>query len=564
MSMSSPYDAYSCMNTSSQEVARVIAPKISSAFSIMGSSHILKLVWGKWRTSKSGIDTYQRIMVGFSIFDILFSFFYWFLGTWMTPSDTGWWGAVGNTQTCSVQGFFSALLFGTAMYQMMLSLQMLLLVHFMWNPDEFAFRIERKMHFLNIIGVILIAVIPLFFDGYNPLCGTCLPVPTPYWCGDWFLGDGTTECIRGDATLANVYQYSFWVFISLITLFCSGSMIAIYLSVYLQERKMQKYRFNTDENDEVENAHSESERIRQALLLYISAFLICWIFPLILWYTPHSVPSLHIVGDVLFALMGFFNMLVFINPKCVKYQEAHPGSNILTCYFCIIFDNQINYGRRFITGIDRTPPTNFDATHIDDGMGESHMRLRWIRKTSFLVLAWGNPNAVSLWKVGNNDALHNGYTSVTTSNNRGVRRFITGTDRTPPTNLDATHIDDGMGESHMRRSVDSQNIIFGSSKGESHMRHSVDSQNIIFDSCIASPSNANEIAEEEAGGSLAEEGEDAPPTRLNHTQEVNADPPPTTRASYPIAVSLWKVGNNDALQNGYTSVTTSNNRGTSL
>mmetsp|Transcript_16545 Transcript_16545/g.29142 ORF Transcript_16545/g.29142 Transcript_16545/m.29142 type:complete len:183 (-) Transcript_16545:184-732(-) len=137
-------------------------------------------------------------------------------------------------------------------------------------------------------------------------------------------------------------------------------------------------------------------------------------------------------------------MLVFINPKCVKYQEAHPGSNILTCYFCIIFDNQINYGRRFITGTDRTPPTNLDATHIDDGMGESHMR------------------------------------------------------------------------------------------------RSVDSQNIIFDSCIASPSNANEIAEEEAGGSLAEEGEDAPPTRLNHTQEVNADPPPTTRASYPIAVSLWK------------------------
>eukprot|EP00579_Thalassiosira_antarctica_P019220 CAMPEP_0201960656 /NCGR_PEP_ID=MMETSP0904-20121228/7337_1 /ASSEMBLY_ACC=CAM_ASM_000553 /TAXON_ID=420261 /ORGANISM="Thalassiosira antarctica, Strain CCMP982" /LENGTH=507 /DNA_ID=CAMNT_0048506675 /DNA_START=131 /DNA_END=1651 /DNA_ORIENTATION=+ len=469
MSMSSPYDAYSCMNTSSQEVARVIAPKISSAFSIMGSSHILKLVWGKWRTSKSSIDTYQRIMVGFSIFDILFSFFYWFLGTWMTPSDTGWWGAVGNTQTCSVQGFFSALLFGTAMYQMMLSLQMLLLVHFMWNPDEFAFRIERKMHFLNIIGVILIAVIPLFFDGYNPLCGTCLPVPTPYWCGDWFLGDGTTECIRGDATLANVYQYSFWVFISLITLFCSGSMIAIYLSVYLQERKMQKYRFNTDENDEVENAHSESERIRQALLLYISAFLICWIFPLILWYTPHSVPSLHIVGDVLFALMGFFNMLVFINPKCVKYQEAHPGSNILTCYFCIIFDNQINYGRRFITGTDRTPPTNLDATHIDDGMGESHMR----------------------------------------------------------------------------RSVDSQNIILGSSKGESHMRRSVDSQNIIFDSCIASPSNANEIAEEEADGSLAEEGENAPPTRLNHTQEVKADAP-TARAPYLHAVSLSNLWNGES------------------
>ena len=121
-----------------------------------------------------------------------------------------------------------------------------------------------------------------------------------------------------------------------------------------------------------------------------------------------------------------------------------------------------------------------------------------------------------------------------------MRKFSTGTDRNPPTNLNATHIDDGMGESHMRRSVESQTIIFGSGMGESNMRRSVDSQNIISDSCIASPSNANEIAEEEAGGSLAEEGEDAPPTRLNHTQEVKADPSPTARVSYHNAVSLWK------------------------
>ena len=91
----------------------------------------------------------------------------------------------------------------------------------------------------------------------------------------------------------------------------------------------------------------------------------------------------------------------------------------------------------------------------------------------------------------------------------------------------------------------------------------MDSQNIISDSCIAPPSNANEIAEEEVGGSLVEEGGDAPPTRLNHTQEVKADAP-NARASYPNAVSLWKVGNNDALHNGYTSVTTSNNWGISL
>jgi len=102
------------MDSASEEVIRVVAQKISSALSIMGSSHILMTVWKTWRRAKSSVDSYQRIMVGFSIFDILFSFFYWFLGTWMTPSETGWWGAVGNNQTCSMQGFFSILLYGSA------------------------------------------------------------------------------------------------------------------------------------------------------------------------------------------------------------------------------------------------------------------------------------------------------------------------------------------------------------------------------------------------------------------------------------------------------------------
>ena len=111
--MSTLYKPYSCMDNSRQEVLKVIVVKISAALSIFGSTYILKLVWGKWRKKKSSIDPYQRILVGLSIFDILFSFFYAFLGTWMTPAETGWWSAVGNTKTCTVQGFFLVMGYGT-------------------------------------------------------------------------------------------------------------------------------------------------------------------------------------------------------------------------------------------------------------------------------------------------------------------------------------------------------------------------------------------------------------------------------------------------------------------
>eukprot|EP00957_Ditylum_brightwellii_P060512 4594628-Ditylum_brightwellii.AAC.1 len=52
-------------------------------------------------------DPYQRIMVGLSIFDILVSFFWFFLGTWMVPEETGWLWAVGNRSSCSAQGFLA-------------------------------------------------------------------------------------------------------------------------------------------------------------------------------------------------------------------------------------------------------------------------------------------------------------------------------------------------------------------------------------------------------------------------------------------------------------------------
>jgi len=291
------------------------------------------------------IDPYQRIMIGYSIFDILFSFFFWFLGTWMTPSETGWWGAVGNEYTCTAQGFFFVFVYGTATYQFHLSLQMLLLIVFMWTPAKFEMKIEKKLHRFTVISTLIAACIPLFSKGYNPECGTCKPVPMPYWCGDWMTGNGATECERGDAIMANIYKSLFWVVLSVFTVFCSGAMVWIYMSVYLSERKMAKYRFS-NEDDESGDEYPESKRIRQSMLLYTSSFFICWIIPLVLWFAPHGVPSLHVIADVLFSLMGFFNMVVYVHPKCVKYQQENPGTSLIKCYVIIIFCDQIDLMRK--------------------------------------------------------------------------------------------------------------------------------------------------------------------------------------------------------------------------
>ena len=100
------YKPYLCEDGPTKEVVRIVVPKISASFSLLGSSFIVATVGQQRKTNPASVDPYQRIMAAYSLYDILFSFFEYFLGSWMTPTKTGWWGAVGNAATCSMQGFF--------------------------------------------------------------------------------------------------------------------------------------------------------------------------------------------------------------------------------------------------------------------------------------------------------------------------------------------------------------------------------------------------------------------------------------------------------------------------
>ena len=106
MSATLPVVPYQCTGGPNQEVMATIIRKTSASLSVFGSAYVLITIWKKWRHKRSSIDPYQRIMAGMSIYDIIWSFFPWFMGSWLTPEDTGWWGARGNTDTCSLQGYF--------------------------------------------------------------------------------------------------------------------------------------------------------------------------------------------------------------------------------------------------------------------------------------------------------------------------------------------------------------------------------------------------------------------------------------------------------------------------
>lgn len=97
---------YQCAGGPKMEVAACVIRKVSAGLSVFGSATIISIIHKKYRRKRDAIDPYQRIMVGMSVYDCIWSFFPWFMGSWLTPKETGWWGAYGSTATCTMQGFF--------------------------------------------------------------------------------------------------------------------------------------------------------------------------------------------------------------------------------------------------------------------------------------------------------------------------------------------------------------------------------------------------------------------------------------------------------------------------
>ena len=187
---------------------------------------------------------------------------------------------------------------------------MLLLVTYGWSPAKFEEKIELHIHPVILICAITYIIPPLMYQGYNPECGHCAPVPLPLNCGYWIFGSaaedeydddddhGAVECIRGSATLAYVYWIVFFTLLPSVTVFCSLAMHAVYRTVRGQEERRGSIRSFRDDH------HRESRRIRKTMVLYTSSFYLCWIVPTIFLWVPHTIATLKIIGDILMPLQG--------------------------------------------------------------------------------------------------------------------------------------------------------------------------------------------------------------------------------------------------------------------
>ena len=82
----------------------IFVPKATALLSIAGSAYVIQDVLRDPRKRKE--STFHRLMVGVCISDIIYSFFLWFLGSWVMPKGSQLY-AIGNNVTCQISAAFS-------------------------------------------------------------------------------------------------------------------------------------------------------------------------------------------------------------------------------------------------------------------------------------------------------------------------------------------------------------------------------------------------------------------------------------------------------------------------
>jgi len=119
-----------------------ITPKFTAGLSVLCSSIV---VWLVLTDPRRRCQAYHRLLLGMCLTDALTSF-WWVMSTWPIPKGDALW-AVGNTNTCTCQGFFLQVGIANPLYNLSLSVYFLLAVHLSWGEAML-----RKYEFLFHLG----------------------------------------------------------------------------------------------------------------------------------------------------------------------------------------------------------------------------------------------------------------------------------------------------------------------------------------------------------------------------------------------------------------------------
>ena len=327
---------------------------VSSLFSIVGSSLILTWVI-KERRSGGVLTSHRRFLFGMSTCDIVASFFRYTLLPW-TGSDE-------PSPSCSFQGAMVMLTMIAPCYNVSLSFFYVSVIRYNMQPQVFATKYESYLHVMSLGVPILLMIILLIFQGFNPSGSipNCSLSVYPPGCD---AKNSMVECERGQLGAAILfYAYTPAFCLVLVALLVNNLLIFCHVRK-LEERSWRwrqssSLRFHNSNNNsqwaatmttaasprnasttaaerqERQEAFRKTRLVATQSFCYVGAFFLCNLWPLagstIYQIDPTGLRRGEYFGWLLGLHMcmpaqGFLNAMVYLREK--RATATQRGSSL--------------------------------------------------------------------------------------------------------------------------------------------------------------------------------------------------------------------------------------------
>lgn len=306
--------------------ALAIMPKLTAPLSIVGSGLIINdnLIMDREKTKK----VYNRLLVTMSFYDIIAGCAI-FLSTWPIPSSAlNVSFNVGNTQTCVAQGFFIQFGIITPMVNMCLTVHYLLVIRYSWSEDQIRKRAEPWFHMIPLTIALGTDFASIGLDLFNKANLWCWIAAYPPGCTQTFQSSATNPptCQRGDN--ASIYQIVFFYgIVWFVIFFVMAAMFGIYFTFRQLDKANAKYAGSqvTARTSGAKKKVSKSKMVAMQAMYYVGAFYLTFLFATLnrmvqlIW--DHDSFALLLLHAIFFPLQGFWNYLIYIRPRYIKYRQ---------------------------------------------------------------------------------------------------------------------------------------------------------------------------------------------------------------------------------------------------
>mmetsp|Transcript_17960 Transcript_17960/g.24877 ORF Transcript_17960/g.24877 Transcript_17960/m.24877 type:complete len:417 (-) Transcript_17960:1481-2731(-) len=306
--------------SSAQVNAISIIPCVTGSLSVIGSLSIIYSICSDWKKKISRI--YYRLLLPFSIFDVIFSFTV-ALGSLPAPEgshNASW--AKGNTATCTAQGFVNSIGYAATYYSASLSISFLLSIRFSKTEDWIKRHVEPYLHIIPTVLAIGPAIAGLPLGVFNWAGNKCWIAAHPLGC-DY---NDELVCTRGVGDNTVLFRWlaqGMWVMLAFVIV--ALSMIMIVWSVWTLERRMNaRYSSTFDlrgsssstEGDlAVQQEMQRTRQIAMQALCYIMSFFLTWAWTYIdrtcMYETGDRPFFFLVIGQFFYPLQGFWNALIY-------------------------------------------------------------------------------------------------------------------------------------------------------------------------------------------------------------------------------------------------------------